>query len=575
MSKLDFSEDSFEPNNNFELKPGKIIVHQGIAGVYSNIPQQDQVINYYKIIKNLSDEKSFGCSYKACKCVEGKWDTNNLVFLKTPRVSQDLLFSEFQQNILQDIFTSFLTEYCNRGRIEELNKYGKVAAETQGFGFYVIETDTKGQEIMVPFLIQEFVNNPDMPSFFGQNSKYWGENKDYFKGIREPDLWFELSEQIINIVRRAHNRLMIHGEILPKNILLEKIKPDGEKEKIQPILVDFGRPFLTNISLLAAQREKHNSYIAPECRMGGSVDITADIYSLGGVLYYLATGESPPDYESHGIDGITQRSEDIDKWKNIIHKGFRKNNDLMRKNESIVKILDKCLRLDPSDRYPSVEKIVHALRAINYQKRKDLESVSTRLKEVNTKWKSIQEDVKKKNLMWDDVFNSIGFDRLDLLYKELENMHNGHFEIYGEREDLIDTLVKYISALQDGDTYVTVTVPEYWTEDNLGVNGRFLTVNKDIVRNGINVNRLFLLSDEDLEIESSRKILKTHLAAWKSLAPYCYSEPFFGNSNSNPNIKLNGMMYVGCHKTSKEAISKYQSQNPHVAIWSRSSQSGI
>ncbi len=172
-------------------------------------------------------------------------------------------------------------------------------------------------------------------------------------------------------------------------------------------------------------------------------------------------------------------------------------------------------------------------------------------------------------------------------------MGRGHFEIWGEREELIDTLVKYIGVLEAGDTYVTVTVPGFWKADNLGVNGRFLTVNKDLVRNGVSFHRLFVISDHDLNDPQAMEVLRAHNEAWKSLGKHAqtanpYAEQVsrigFGSAKSTrlssrtsvidhpPALgsRSPGGMFVGVLKLDSKAIADdfYRRIN-HVAIWRR------
>jgi serine/threonine-protein kinase len=100
----------------------------------------------------------------------------------------------------------------------------------------------------------------------------------------------ELLVKIVRTVHFAHEHGILHRDIKPGNILLDK---NGT-----PHLTDFG---------LARLLEQHStvtnsfdvigtpSYMAPEQAAGRAKELTAaaDIYSLGAVFYHMLTGEPP------------------------------------------------------------------------------------------------------------------------------------------------------------------------------------------------------------------------------------------------------------------------------------------
>lgn len=86
----------------------------------------------------------------------------------------------------------------------------------------------------------------------------------------------------------AHQQEIIHGNIKPSNILLDRGNTthlsDGE-----PMLTDFGFEHLFgNISTIPSP-----SYISPEQAKGEAANNRSDIYALGVLLYELCTGVQP------------------------------------------------------------------------------------------------------------------------------------------------------------------------------------------------------------------------------------------------------------------------------------------
>jgi formylglycine-generating enzyme required for sulfatase activity len=99
-----------------------------------------------------------------------------------------------------------------------------------------------------------------------------------------------LGLQIAEGLKAAHERGMIHRDIKPGNLWFEPVK--GGRIKI----LDFGlaRSLASNVQLTQSGAVLGTpAYMAPEQASAKPVDHRCDLFSLGCVLYQMATGERP------------------------------------------------------------------------------------------------------------------------------------------------------------------------------------------------------------------------------------------------------------------------------------------
>ncbi len=103
-----------------------------------------------------------------------------------------------------------------------------------------------------------------------------------------------IGRQIADALATAHAMGLVHRDLKPDNIMLERRSDGGDR----PIIVDFSLAFVRDDESLGRMTREGivsgtPQYIAPEQAMG-SPDIgpPADIYSFGCVLYELITGNS-------------------------------------------------------------------------------------------------------------------------------------------------------------------------------------------------------------------------------------------------------------------------------------------
>src|SRR5262249_36746025 len=113
--------------------------------------------------------------------------------------------------------------------------------------------------------------------------------------------------QVAGALSAAHSAGIIHRDIKPANIM---VRADGYIK-----ILDFGiaklssttpRPDVTDAGRVMGTV----NYMSPEQALGQSVDVRKDIFSLGVVLYEMATSHRPFEGDSDAAvcDGILHRT---------------------------------------------------------------------------------------------------------------------------------------------------------------------------------------------------------------------------------------------------------------------------
>ncbi len=192
---------------------------------------------------------------------------------------------------------------------------------------HIVQIYNYGEENGQPYIVMELVD---------------GERLDHLqetKKTQDEVFVLQTALQIISGLQAANAAGMTHGDIKPANILFDragsaKVADFGlarfKGEKPQPGEV-WGTPY----------------YVAPEVVRGQSPDAGSDIYSLGGTLYHILTGEPPFNGESVTDTVLLRFKEpapDPREFKPSI-------------SPKTVGILLRMLEMDPFARYPTYESL--------------------------------------------------------------------------------------------------------------------------------------------------------------------------------------------------------------------------
>ncbi|HSE41584.1 MAG TPA: protein kinase [Acidobacteriota bacterium] len=221
-----------------------------------------------------------------------------------------------------------------------------------------------------PNIVQVYeISQADGVSFIAMQYVEGHTVRDKIDGQSLPtDEVLQTAIQIADAMAEAHARGIVHRDLKPANIMvsnkgyikvldfglarIEKIPEPGELSEAQTLTK-------TKPGMIAGTI----AYMSPEQALGKKIDYRTDIFSIGVILYEMATGRRP-------FSG-NNPAETID---NIVHS---QPESITRLNYSVPKelerIIRKCMEKDPARRYQSASEMLIDLKNLQ----RDLDSSKT------------------------------------------------------------------------------------------------------------------------------------------------------------------------------------------------------
>ncbi len=382
-----------------------------------------------------------------------------VVVIKTPHVRSGLTDDEIRGR-LKELFEKGLIEAGTKRFLKKL----RCVAQVLGHGDYTkLHKDGKASTESMLAIVQEYVPGLRLDRFLLK--KYRGRGK-VFRGVPRASEFFYWGKKIVSAVRLVHQQQVIHGDIWHNNIIIRAGTED-------PILIDFGQAAFAAKGAGFGGRIQ-GSWMAPE----GSGTIGADMYSLGGLLLYLATG----DYEEKTTR--FPRIEDPEKLKTyIVQQMLRRNRQLYADNWGIADIIARCLRTDPERRTRNTAALLQDI-SLFARGGPEKHLVASLVKGAL--------GLRKQGTL----ITALVSGAISSLRDQLADLRWGVLDLH---EDIVVGMTQVVSLLSEGDEYLTVTTPGFWHSGNLGVQGRFLSATRQaVLKDGAIIKRLFLITKSDL-----------------------------------------------------------------------------
>ena len=214
---------------------------------------------------------------------------------------------------------------------EFVRRFGREvgAAETVNCA-YTAPVLAAGPQDDPPWLATEFVPGPSLAEVIAQAGP-----------LPEVAVW-KLADALVEALQALHASRLVHGGLNPANVL---IAADG------PRVIDFGIPqalegtAMTSSSMIMGA----SAFMSPERAQGLSAGSSGDVFALGSVLAFAATGTSPFGNEADGPAALAYR---------IVHA----QPDLGAIPVSLRTLVASCLAKAPADR-PTLTKLMVVVSA--------------------------------------------------------------------------------------------------------------------------------------------------------------------------------------------------------------------
>ncbi len=190
----------------------------------------------------------------------------------------------------------------------------------------IVSVIDRGCEGETYFIVMEYVAGETL------------KDRLFREGKLAPEQVLQISEQVLAGLEYAHRQGVVHRDIKPGNIMINR------EEKVK--IADFGLAHLAKSEgALDLTRSYHTmgtlKYMAPEqLTSAKNIDQRTDIYSFGVCLYELLTGKLPL--------GVFKVPTEVDSTLDA------------RCDEIIL----RSLRMDPDERYASADEMARALREL-------------------------------------------------------------------------------------------------------------------------------------------------------------------------------------------------------------------
>lgn len=277
---------------------------------------------------------------------------NVTILMEKGRGNRGVVFIAFQKSLKRKVAVKILPKVC--ATTKEQREQFRDEAETLAILSHpnIITIFEMGEDSDFYFQTMQLIEGSDLDKIITRRLKYPVPSKR----LLSLDHSLNLIIQITDGLNYAHEEGIIHQDIKPSNILIEK-------HTNRPLIVDFGIAKTTHVESQMREGLVIGSpiYMSPEQASGEETDTRSDIYSLGILFLKMVAGVLPVRKEN---------AEEI-----LIRKINQPETFLTQKpiqaspivDEELEQIILKAIETDVEKRYPDCQSFKNDL--IQYRDR--------------------------------------------------------------------------------------------------------------------------------------------------------------------------------------------------------------
>jgi len=360
---------------------------------------------------------------------------------------------------------------------------------------------------------------------------------DYAKVPVSIKEWFSWADKLIRLVHSIHLAGIPHGYICPTNVVV------GQDSSVY--LINFERD-LPDPTLHVTEKERgwhalswRRPYDSPERRCFLTVTpgspqpqdpfVPGDLYSLGLLLLWLATGERLHPFYGEEEWKVNGKQLPWYLVTNSLLKSDRKireeireligpnpqDKEIFQYQMAAIEVIFACLRLE-DHRFHNVRSVLEVLRQCSPD---NFGETGTANKSVGKALESLCTAIDHHPAIENSMLGKLYRARLERALLPFDEENAAHRYTAGTREEIVDALVTIFRHMDEkGYSHCEgMTTPTIFHRQNCSPDGRVFSLIRRVAAKGVHIQWLFVVNQTRMNSPDVIRVMSTHIDAWKKV----------------------------------------------------------